>query len=107
MQIFGQDLFYRQETIPILRELAGFEIKPFECVATTKEILAALSLSIAKAKAAPQALPPVLQYAVEHIPGVNDAQAAAEILDSYGPHRMSTEFESILMKALYESPRSL
>jgi hypothetical protein len=107
LQIFGQDLFAREETIPILRQLAGLEVKPFECVATAKEILAALSLSISKLKAGHEPLPLVLKYAAENIAGVNDDAAAAEILTSYGPHRMSKEFESSLMKALYESPRSL
>jgi UDP-N-acetyl-alpha-D-muramoyl-L-alanyl-L-glutamate epimerase len=106
MQIFGADLFHRDETVPILRELAGFEVKPFECVATTKEILAALSLAIARARSAGEPLPPVLQYASEHIAGVNESRTASDILASYGPHRMSPEFESTLMKALNDSPRS-
>jgi hypothetical protein len=107
LRIFGQDLFHREGTIPILRELAGFEVKPFECVATTKEILGALSLSMSKIRGNKEPLPIVLQYASEHIPGVNDAHAVAEILDAYGPHRMSAEFERSLTKALYESPRCL
>ena len=106
MQIFGADLFQREETIPILRELAGLEVKPFECVATTREIIAALSLALAKSKAAGEPLPPVLQYASQRIAGVNENNAASDILASYGPHRISPEFESSLMKALNESPRS-
>jgi hypothetical protein len=106
-QIFGADLFHRDQTIPILRELAGFEVKPFECVATTKEIIAALSLAIARSNADGEPLPPVLQYASQHIPGVNENHAATDILASYGPHRMSPEFESSLIKALNDSPRSL
>ena len=106
MQIFGADLFQREETIPILRELAGLEVKPFECVATTREIIAALSLALAKSKAAGEPLPPVLQYASQRIAGVNENHAASDILASYGPHRISPEFESSLIKALNESPRS-
>jgi len=105
MQIFGADLFLREETIPILRELAGLEVKPFECVATRKEIIAALSLALAKSKAG-EPPPPVLQYAAQHIAGVNEDHAASDILASYGPHRISPEFESSLIKALNESPRS-
>ena len=105
-KIFGKDLFQSGETIPILRELAGLEVKPFECVATTKEIVLALSLAIAKVKEADR-LPPVLEYAAQHIPGVNGLVSTAEILHAYGPHRMSKEFESSLMNALNESPRSL
>src|SRR3989454_1974757 len=106
LQIFGVDLFHRDETIPILRELSGFEVKPFECVATTNEIIAALSLAIARFKAAGEPLPPVLQYASQRIAGVNENHAASDILASYGPHRISPEFESSLIKALNESPRS-
>jgi hypothetical protein len=105
--IFGHDLFYSDETIPILRELAGFEIKPFECVATTGEIVAALALAITRLKNNSEPLPPVLQYAVRHIPGVNDMTAASTLLAAYGPHRIPHEFESFLTKALNESPRSL
>jgi hypothetical protein len=46
--IFGRDLFQSAETIPILRELAGLEIRSFECVATVGEITAALALAIRK-----------------------------------------------------------
>jgi len=106
-QIFGVDLFHREETIPILRELAGFEVKPFECVATTKEVIAALSLAIERCKATGEPLPPVLQYASQHVRGVNESHTASDILTSYGPHRMSPEFESSLINALNDSPRSL
>jgi len=107
VNIFGHDLFYSDETVPILRELAGFEIKPFECVATTGEIVAALALAITRLKNNSEPLPPVLQYAVQHIPGVNDITAASALLAAYGPHRIPQEFESFLTKALNESPRSL
>jgi hypothetical protein len=105
--IFGRDLYYSNETIPILRELAGFEIKPFECVATTGEIIAALALAITKLRNNSEALPPVLQYAVRHIPGVHETGEASALLAAFGPHRIPQEFESSLTKALKESPRSL
>jgi hypothetical protein len=107
LKIFGRDLFYSEETIPILRELAGFEIKPFECVATTAEIIAALGLSVTKANASGEPLPAVLQYAVENIPGVADGSSASTMLASYGPHRIPQELENFLTKALKKSPRSL
>src|SRR5215510_7384487 len=37
-KVFGANLFEREDNIPILRELAGFGVKPFECVATSSEI---------------------------------------------------------------------
>ena len=107
LKIFGADLFYREETIPILRQLAGFEGKPFECVATTAEIIAALALSIAKANASGDALPPVLEYASKNVPGLVDVESTAPILAAYGPHRIPQEFEDFLTKALKKSPRSL
>jgi len=97
-KIFGRDLFYSEETIPILRELAGFEIKPFECVATKNEIIAALALAIAKLRKNSQPLPPVLEYAIRHIPGVTETDAASALLTAYGPHRIPHEFESFLTK---------
>ena len=106
-RIFGADLFYREENIKILRELAGLEIKPFECVATTAEIAAALALSIAKARAAEEPLPPVLEYAVQHVRGASDTSSAASILNSYGPHRIPQEFEAFLTRALKKSSRSV
>jgi len=104
-KIFGHDLFDSEETIPILRELAGLEIKPFECVATTNEIVAAVALAIAKLRNNSQPLPPVLQYAVRHIPGINDTAAASVLLAAYGPHLIPQEFESLLRNALNQSAR--
>ena len=98
LKMFGRDLFYSDETIPILRELAGLEIKPFECVATRNEIVAALALAIAKLRNKSEQLPPVLQYAVRHIPGVNETAAASVLLAGYGPHRIPREFEPFLTK---------
>jgi hypothetical protein len=107
VKIFGGDLFRREETIPILRELAGFEVKPFECVATTAEVLAALALSIGKARASGEPLPPVLEYAAKNIRTLGDVASTAPMLYSYGPHRIPQEFENFLTKALKKSPRSL
>jgi hypothetical protein len=106
MKIFGTDLFCSEGNIAIVRRLAGLEVKPFECVATTGEIATALALSIEKAKSGGDSLPPVLAYAAENIPGIKSA-AAASILNSYGSHRIPQEFESFLTKALKRSPRSL
>jgi hypothetical protein len=107
IKIFGHDLYHSEETIPIVRELAGFEIKPFECVATVGEITAALALAVRKLKNNSESLPPVLQYAVRHIPGVNETESASTLLTAYGPHRIPQVFENFLTKALKESPRSL
>ena len=106
-KIFGSDLFDREENVPILRELAGFDVKPFECVATTAEIVAALALAVHKVKSSGESLPVVLQWALRNVAGVGDEGAAESILRSYGPHRIPQELESFLTKALNKSPRSL
>lgn len=106
-KIFGTDLFFLEENIPILRELAGLEIKPFECVGTTAELTSGLALSIAKAQASAESLPPVLAYALRHVRGAAEPSDATSILNSFGPHRIPQEFESFLTNALKRSPRSL
>jgi len=106
-KIFGRDLFDREDNIPILRELAGFEVKPFECVATTAEIVGALALATAKANASGEPLPVLLEWASTNVAGIADTSRAEAILDSYGPHRIPQDLESFLTKALKKSPRSL
>lgn len=96
VNVFGADLFHRETSIPILRQLAGLEMKPFECVATTREIIAALSLCIDAVRGSGEALPPVLDYAAKHVPGATGSSSAAEILASCGPHRLPPEFERML-----------
>ncbi len=98
--VFGRNLFEREETIPILRELAGVETKPFECVATTNEIVSALALAIAKVHANGGNLPCVLEYAAGHIAGSKDTRLASTILAAYGPHRIPSDFESFLRRGL-------
>jgi UDP-N-acetyl-alpha-D-muramoyl-L-alanyl-L-glutamate epimerase len=105
IKIFGTDLFEHEENIAVLRELAGFEAKPFECVATTSEIIAALGLSISKVKASDGPLPPVLRWAAENVTGTAE-NTAFGILGAYGPHRIPQDLESFLTKALNKSPRS-
>ncbi len=107
VKIFGRNLLDSETAIPIVRELAGLEMKPFECVATVAEITAALALAITKVKNDSQPLPLLLQYAIRHIPGVNETKSASTLLAAYGPDRIPQEFENFLTKALKESPRSL
>jgi len=106
VKIFGSDLFEREENIAVLRELAGIEAKPFECVATTAEIVGALALSISKARGSGQPLPSVLEWASQNVGGITDTSSAAAMLDSYGPQRIPQELENFLTKALNKSPRS-
>ncbi|SJZ84919.1 hypothetical protein [Anaerorhabdus furcosa] len=49
VSIFGQDMLNNEELYPILMELCGLsENKPFECVGTREEVVAAISLGIEK-----------------------------------------------------------
>jgi UDP-N-acetyl-alpha-D-muramoyl-L-alanyl-L-glutamate epimerase len=107
LKIFHADLFDSEANIPILRELAGFEVKPFECVATTAEVIAALALSIEKVRASGESLPVVLQWASQNVGGVGDMSGAKSILNSFGPHHIPQELESVLTKVLNKLPRSL
>jgi len=107
MKIFGQDLLHREGNVAILRQLAGFETKPFECVATSAEIVAALALAMEKAKTNSESLPPLLEWASQNVAGIGNTSEARAILSAYGPHRIPQEFENFLTKALNRSPRSL
>src|SRR5262249_40587157 len=106
LKIFGSDLLEPEENIPIVRELAGLELKPFECVATTGEVIGALALAIAKVRPSGEPLPRLLKWATENIASVVDTGGAMSILDSYGPSRIPQELENVLTKALNRSPRS-
>jgi len=57
IKIFGKNLFENKRLLPIMEELIGEKrFKPFECVGTQKESLAALYLSYKKAKDKPYLL---------------------------------------------------
>lgn len=64
-KIFGADLFNDKSLIPLMEELVG-DIKPFECVGTRSETVAAFYLSLKKEEGA-AGLPPVLEYFKKHI----------------------------------------
>jgi hypothetical protein len=61
--IFGQDLFAREDLVPLARSLAGLtETRPLECVGAIDETLAAFHLSLKRAHARGGPLPPVLAW---------------------------------------------
>jgi hypothetical protein len=54
MKIFGEDLFTKEELIPVLDQLTGLmPEKPFECVGTVDEVNLALVASLEKAGSSP------------------------------------------------------
>ncbi len=60
-QIFNHDLLSDRELLPIFWQLVGFEAnKPFECVGTQAEVVAALAHLIAGYRERNQTLPPIL-----------------------------------------------
>lgn len=59
ISIFGEDLFYNEDLLPIFKELCGqTSSKPFECVGTIDEVCLALANSLSKY----EELPPLLKY---------------------------------------------
>jgi hypothetical protein len=57
MKIFGEDLFMKQELIPVLDQLTGASPeKPFECVGTVDEVNLALVASLGEAGGSPSSL---------------------------------------------------
>ena len=84
--IFGQDLFAREDLVPLARSLAGLtETRPLECVGAIDETLAAFHLSLQRAHARGGALPPVLAwFASELAPRHLDLErVAAGILQAW------------------------
>jgi len=85
IDIFGKNLFKEKGLMPIIEELTGQKrFKPFECVGTIKESLAAFYMSWQKAKKAGD-LPLLLNYFEKRIlkkyPKLE--KESKEILDSY------------------------
>lgn len=85
INIFSKNLFKEKGLLPIMEELIGEKrFKPFECVGTTKESLAALYLSWQKAKKEGD-LPALLEYFEKRIlkkhPGLE--KESEQILNSW------------------------
>jgi hypothetical protein len=95
---FGRNLFEQEAAISILRQLVGFDAqKPFECVGTTGETIAALYLACRKTRRAH--LPLALRYAEEEILPERPyaARLAEEILSAWNEeHSLPPEYESLL-----------
>jgi len=106
IKMFGSDLFERESSIPILRQLAGLgEYKPFECVTTFDEAIASLHLCLAKVEREGAPVPQSLQYARESIlPSDGGAARLAEKILSNEDyhHRIPAEFEKLLRAAVRE-----
>jgi hypothetical protein len=96
--IFGHDLFADPDIIPVLRALLEVDlVKPFECVCTKNETLAAIHLSAKKVRQRHAPMPPVLAAVLPTIAST-DAQLdlmAGEILGSFGPHNIPAPYDAL------------
>jgi hypothetical protein len=102
--IFGGDFFENEANILVIKELSGFTgHKPFECVGTAEEILAALYLSISRSERRRHPLPSVLRFCAENILPLNPhAKAAAEkLLTAWGDHhQLTATYEKLVRREL-------
>jgi hypothetical protein len=98
ISIFGRNLFEQEAVMPVLRQLAGLDTpKPFECVGTIDETIAALYLACRKTRRT--AMPIALRYVEEKIlPELPcAARLAEEVLSAWNEeHYLPPEYESLL-----------
>lgn len=94
--IFKKNLFEDKSLIPLLEELIGKRgVKPFECVGTKQESIAALYVSMIKKE---KHLPVLLQYAKTHV-FKNSNISSHKILRSWNPHHfIPAQFARLLKK---------
>lgn len=91
IEIFGEDLFEKQELLKTFIELCGYgETKPFECVGTYEEIRYAITKTIENLNG--KDLPLLLKYYDENFERSND-----ELLNYYNEeNNLPQEFDKIL-----------
>jgi hypothetical protein len=93
--IFGADLFEGEGAAEVLRALLGLDAaKPFECVGTREETLAAIHLCVEKYRAEQTPLPSALQTMQETVLSARTdlPQLAQRILSSWSEnHYISKE----------------
>lgn len=96
IQIFGEDLYTKENLLNTFIELCGFgEIKPFECVGTFSEVRYAVSRAIENRI---EKLPFLLKYYKEHYKLENTSD---NILKYYNDNNnLPIEFENILKERL-------
>ena len=95
VNIFGEDLFEREDLLNTFEELCGFgEIKPFECVGTYAEVRYAITKIIQNYKGN---LPFLLKYYKNYFPLTQD-----EMLNYYNENNnVPEEFEKILKDKIF------
>ena len=100
IQIFGEDLFKNEKSIPIIKELTGFTgHKPFECVGTAEETLAALCLGLRKVKEQQAPLSDTWRFVEENILRLNPhgEQVVGKTLFGWDErHNLPAEYEFLI-----------
>ncbi|MBD3270360.1 hypothetical protein GF376_02440 [Candidatus Peregrinibacteria bacterium] len=77
IEIFGGNLFDDAELVDLFRELSGYkDIKPFECVGTPEEMIAAFDMVATKGDYADSAV--IKMYLEEIKPDISDAEKIKE-----------------------------
>jgi hypothetical protein len=101
---FGGNFFEGEGAIPMLKQLAGVDgHKPFECVGTHSETIAALFLAVNRARAAKIDLPSALIFAEREILPAHPeaADLARSVPASWsGEHNLPLEYERLLRNQL-------
>ena len=97
VNIFGEDLFEREDLLKTFIELCGFgETKPFECVGTYSEIRYSISEVIRKLDSNETKLPYLLKYYKQHF-----ELSEEDLLNYYNhEHNVPEEFEKLLKERL-------
>jgi hypothetical protein len=101
---FGADFFDGDQAIPMLRQLAGVDgHKPFECVGTHSETIAALFLAVSRLRAAKRELPSALRFVESEIlpahPGASDLARTVPASWS-SEHNLPRQYEEMLRDRL-------
>lgn len=95
IEIFGEDLFTKEELLKTFLELLGYrETKPFECVGSYGEVRYAISLTIKNYQGK---LPFLLKYYQEKYPLALERNYKNEFNEE---HNLPDEYEKILRKEL-------
>ncbi|NLM92994.1 MAG: hypothetical protein GX168_08625 [Bacteroidales bacterium] len=102
VKIFGENLFEKQSLAPLLDQLSGVaDNKPFECVGTLNEVIAALNYSIRKRGG--ENLPALLKHFRHYHPEKPGLKTLEPFLqDFHSPHALEEHFVKLLKDALSE-----
>ena len=97
INIFGEDLFEREDLLETFIELCGYgDTKPFECVGTYSEIKYAITKTIMQIEKENASMPVLLKYYKEHF-----ELSKEEMLNYYNKeNNLPEEFDNILRKEI-------